>query len=63
MQDLYAGAIIRGQAAGEIPADRDERTLARFLLCHIQGMRVLGKTGAREAEMEALADTAMQVFD
>ena len=63
MQDLYAGAIIRGQAAGEIPADRDERTLARFLLCHIQGMRVLGKTGTREAEMEALVDAAMRVLD
>jgi TetR/AcrR family transcriptional regulator, transcriptional repressor for nem operon len=63
MQDLHAGAIIRGQAAGEIPADRDERALARFLLCQIQGMRALGKAGASEAEMEALVDIAMRVLD
>ncbi len=63
MQDLHAAAIIRGQAAGEIPADRDERMLARFLLCQIQGMRALGKAGASEAEMEALVDIAMRVLD
>jgi TetR/AcrR family transcriptional regulator, transcriptional repressor for nem operon len=63
MQDLLASAIIRGQATGEVPADRDERMLARLLLCHIEGMQVLGKVGATAAEMERLVDAIMAVLD
>lgn len=63
VQDLHAGAIIRGQVAGEIPPDRDAHVLARFLLCQIEGMRVVGKTGATAAEMNALVDTALCALD
>ncbi|MBI0331319.1 TetR/AcrR family transcriptional regulator [Burkholderia plantarii] len=62
LQQLYAGAIVRGQASGEIP-DHDEQVLARFLVCQIEGMRVLGKTGVPEADMLALVDSAMRILD
>ncbi|WP_414449059.1 TetR/AcrR family transcriptional regulator [Burkholderia sp. 22PA0099] len=62
LQQLYAGAIVRGQASGEI-AERDEQVLARFLVCQIEGMRVLGKTGVLEADMLALVDSAMRILD
>jgi len=62
LQQLYAAAIVRGQAGGEFP-DRDAQALARFLVCQIQGMRVLGKTGAAEAEMVAVVDNALRVLD
>ncbi|CAM3475457.1 TetR family transcriptional regulator [Rouxiella silvae] len=62
LQQLYAGAIVRGQANGEIP-ERDEQVMARFLVCQIQGMRVLGKTGAPEADMIALVDCAMRILE
>lgn len=62
LQQLYASAIARGQADGEI-APGDARALAQFLVCQIQGMRVLGKTGVPEAEMIAIADTAMRILD
>jgi len=62
LQQLYAGAIARGQASGEI-APRDPQLLAQFLVCQIQGMRVVGKTGVPEADMIALADTAMLLLD
>lgn len=62
LQQLYAGAIVRGQASGEIP-DHDEQVLARFLVCQIEGMRVLGKTGVPEADMLALVDSAMRLLD
>src|SRR3984885_5084071 len=51
MQDLFAAAVIRGQASGEIAGDLDERAIARMLLCTIQGLRVLGKTGPSEQDM------------
>lgn len=63
IQDLHAAAIARGQAAGEIPTDRDARVLARFLLCQIEGMRVVGKTGATAVQMTATVDTALRTLD
>jgi TetR/AcrR family transcriptional repressor of nem operon len=62
MQDLFAAAIIRGQATGEIPGELDERAAARMLLCTIQGLRVLGKTGPSESEMAEVVETAMRVL-
>jgi TetR/AcrR family transcriptional regulator, transcriptional repressor for nem operon len=62
MQDLFAAAVIRGQAAGEIPAHYDERAIARLLLCTIQGLRVLGKTGPSEREMAELVDVTLRIL-
>lgn len=61
LQQLYAAAIVRGQASGEIP-ERDEQALARFLVAQVQGMRVLGKTGMTEADTAAMVNTAMLVL-
>jgi TetR/AcrR family transcriptional repressor of nem operon len=61
MQELYASAVIRGQAAGELK-EGDEQAKARFLVGHIQGMRVLGKTGVSKADMIALVDTALIIL-
>jgi TetR/AcrR family transcriptional regulator, transcriptional repressor for nem operon len=63
IQDLYAAAVIRGQTAGEIPRDYDERAIARMLLCTVQGLRVLGKTGPSEQEMTEIVDTALRSLD
>lgn len=63
MQNLLATAIRRGQSSGEISTRCDARAHARFLLCTIEGMRVLGKTGPSEAEMEALIAIAMDTLD
>ncbi|NWK46743.1 TetR/AcrR family transcriptional regulator [Ralstonia pickettii] len=62
LQQLYAGAIVRGQASGEI-AEQDEQVLARLLVCQVEGMRVLGKTGVPEADMLALVDRTMRLLD
>ena len=62
MQDLFAAAVIRGQASGEIGADLDERAIARMLLCTIQGLRVLGKTGPSEQEMTEVVETALRAL-
>jgi TetR/AcrR family transcriptional repressor of nem operon len=62
LQQLYAAAIVRGQAGGEIP-ERDEQAMARFLVCQIQGMGVVGKTGASEADMRAVVDNTMRALE
>jgi TetR/AcrR family transcriptional regulator, transcriptional repressor for nem operon len=63
LQDLFAAAIIRAQALGEIDHGKDERTLARFLICQLQGMRILGKAGADRGNMQALVDLALKLLD
>ena len=61
LQQLYAAAIVRGQVSGELP-ECDEQAVARFMVCQIEGMRVLGKTGAREEEMHAVVDCTMRII-
>lgn len=63
LQDLFAAAVIRAQASGEIDRLLDERTVARFLVSQIQGMRVLGKAGADRDEMRAMIELALKMLD
>jgi TetR/AcrR family transcriptional regulator, transcriptional repressor for nem operon len=43
MASLLAAAVIRGQATGAFQTDLDERAVGNYLLCVIEGLRVLGK--------------------
>ncbi len=62
IQDLFAAAIIRGQATGEITRHCDDRATARLFLCTLQGLRVLGKTGPTETETTEMVDAVMRVI-
>jgi len=62
MQGLLEDAIRRGQATGEIQSRRDPETLSRFLVCTIEGMGVLGKTGRTEEEMSGIVDVALEAL-
>jgi TetR/AcrR family transcriptional regulator, transcriptional repressor for nem operon len=60
MATLLAAAVIRGQAAGIFNSHLDERAVGDFLLCVIQGLRVLGKTRSYgEKELAAIVDLVM----
>lgn len=59
VEDALTDALIRAQAGGEVPDDRSPRTLARFLLTSIQGLRVIGKTTPERARMADAVDTVM----
>jgi TetR/AcrR family transcriptional repressor of nem operon len=63
MQDLFAAAVLRGQTAGEIDAGHDPRALARLLLCTVQGLRVLGKTGPSERDTTEIIDHTIRLLD
>jgi hypothetical protein len=41
----------------------DAAVTARLLLCVVQGMRVLGKTGRSREEMASLVDSALKLLD
>ena len=62
-ETLMVDLIRQGQADGSIPAAIDSKVTARLMLCLLQGMRVVGKTGRSRAEMTAVADAAMKLFN
>ena len=52
MGKAYQRALRRAQKAGDIPADRDVRALARFLNASTHGLQTLGKAGADRAVLD-----------
>lgn len=48
--------LTEARDAGELPAAREPQALARFLMCTIQGLRVLGKGTARQDREARLND-------
>jgi TetR/AcrR family transcriptional regulator, transcriptional repressor for nem operon len=51
-----------GQADGSIPPTIDVATVARTLLCFVQGLRLIGKTGRHRAEVMATVDQALRLL-
>jgi TetR/AcrR family transcriptional repressor of nem operon len=55
--------IRAGQEDGSVSSRVDAAVTARLLLCVVQGMRVLGKTGRSREEMARLVDSALTLLD
>jgi TetR/AcrR family transcriptional repressor of nem operon len=62
MATLLAATVIRGQASGAFNSTLDEKAVSNFLLCVIQGLRVLGRTAHQEGELLAIVEIAMRVL-
>ncbi|MEU9253777.1 TetR/AcrR family transcriptional regulator [Streptomyces sp. NPDC048270] len=56
-------ALVRAQAQGELPEDRDPRALARMLLVLLQGVRVVGKASNDPARVRDAAEQALALLD
>lgn len=59
---LIADLIRQGQEDGSLDSELAVDATARTLLCLTQGMRVVGKTGRRSEEMEAVVASAMRIL-
>ncbi|AIO35442.1 TetR/AcrR family transcriptional regulator [Burkholderia pseudomultivorans] len=55
-------AVARGQQSGEFDRRLDPEDVGRFLLCLVQGMRVLGKSSTTEAELASIVEIAMRAL-
>jgi TetR/AcrR family transcriptional regulator, transcriptional repressor for nem operon len=62
MTALLTAAVIRGQAAGIFNPELDERAVGNFLLCAIQGLRVLGKVSRDEQELVGIVELVMRAL-
>ena len=61
--EALVGELIRqGQTDGSIPEHVDSEATARLMLCLIQGMRLVGKTGRTRKEMAVVVDVAMKTL-
>ncbi|QRM45073.1 TetR/AcrR family transcriptional regulator [Rhizobium sp. BG4] len=61
-EEFILDLIIIGQADGSISPSVDPAAAAISLLCVMNGMRIVGKTGSTAAEMNAVAETAMKLL-
>ncbi len=52
-------AFRRAQQHGEVAADVDPRSLARFLLAALQGLRVMGKGNPQQGLLADIAVTTL----
>ena len=60
--EAVLGDLLReGAADGSVPPGTDAPATARALLCMVQGMRLVGKTGRTRKDMRALVDVAMKM--
>jgi TetR/AcrR family transcriptional repressor of nem operon len=62
LETALASALTRARAQGEIPAGKDPRALARFLLVMLQGMRVLGRAHPDEGRVRDAAAQALSLL-
>lgn len=63
LSTIFAEAVRQAQAEGDIPADRDARALALYLMAGISGLRTLVKAGASPRAVEEIARVAMRALD
>jgi len=59
---LIVELIRQGQEDGSIRVAIDREATARLMLCVLQGMRVVGKTGRSRTQMSAVANAAMKLL-
>lgn len=58
----FSLAIARGQQAGEFDRRLDAEEVGRFLLCMVQGIRVLGKVDTNEAELASIVEMTLRAL-
>ena len=62
LETALTSALTRARAQGEIPAGKDPRALARFLLVMLQGMRVLGRAHPEPGRVRDAAAQALSLL-
>jgi TetR/AcrR family transcriptional repressor of nem operon len=62
MAILLAAAVIRGQASGAFNSTLDEKAVGDFLLCVMQGLRVMGRVAHQEDVLLGIVDVAMRAL-
>jgi TetR/AcrR family transcriptional regulator, transcriptional repressor for nem operon len=59
---IFAEALRRAQAGGEVAADQDPAALGRFFVATIQGMRAMAKLNSNRQALEQVAKLALSIL-
>jgi TetR/AcrR family transcriptional regulator, transcriptional repressor for nem operon len=62
MEARAAGALSRAKAAGELAAGVEPTSAARILVCFVEGLRVIGKTGPSRTTSQGTVDALLDRF-
>lgn len=62
MEAKAAAAFARAKVAGELATGVEPASAARILVCFVEGLRVVGKTGPTRAASQATADALLDRF-
>lgn len=60
--EVFRTAVERAQREGDIAAERDAETLARYIVSTISGLKTMIKAGASPQTAEAIADVALHAL-
>lgn len=62
-RDVLQRAVERAQEEGEIPKERDARTLANYLVSSMSGLKAQSKAGADPKTLKGIIATIMKTLD
>lgn len=62
-EQLVARTVRRGQSEGEINPQLDPRVVARYLICSLGGLRVLGTASPSERQIREVIELILRVLD
>jgi TetR/AcrR family transcriptional regulator, transcriptional repressor for nem operon len=62
METRAAAALSRAKTAGELASGVEPASAARILVCFVEGLRVVGKTGPTRAASQATVDALLDRF-
>jgi len=63
LENAYHAALLRALEAGALPADKDPRALARFLVAQMQCIRLQAKANPDPAAIADVVEVALGVLD
>jgi len=63
IEHLFADFVELGIQDGSLPNHLDVQASARYLLCMVEGLRVLGKRGATSREIGAVVEQTMRALE
>ena len=63
IEQAFRTVLARAQAAGEVSSEQDASDLARYLVCCIQGLRVMCKTHVNREQFQATVNIMLSVLD
>jgi TetR/AcrR family transcriptional repressor of nem operon len=63
IEGVFCDALVRAQTRGEIAADADVESLARFLVSGIQGLRLVGKANPDRAALTDIAAVMLRCLE